>query len=88
MPSWRSYFGFSYLGQIEFGTYNAPLTLFTGFFCLILAPEFYQPLRDLGAYYHDRAAGIGAADAIVNFLESDYLTVHQNEKNNFFGKCG
>lgn len=74
------YFGFSYLGQIEFGTYNAPLTIFTGFFCLILAPEFYQPLRDLGAYYHDRAAGIGAADAIVDFLESDYLTVHQNEK--------
>ena len=74
------YFGFSYLGQIEFGTYNAPLTLFTGFFCLILAPEFYQPLRDLGAYYHDRAAGIGAADTIVDFLESDYLTVHQNEK--------
>ena len=74
------YFGFSYLGQIEFGTYNTPLTLFTGFFCLILAPEFYQPLRDLGAYYHDRAAGIGAADAIVDFLESDYLTVHQNEK--------
>ena len=74
------YFGFSYLGQIEFGTYNAQLTLFTGFFCLILAPEFYQPLRDLGAYYHDRASGIGAADAIVDFLESDYLTVHQNEK--------
>ncbi|MEX4662898.1 cysteine/glutathione ABC transporter permease/ATP-binding protein CydD [Haemophilus influenzae] len=74
------YFGFSYLGQIEFGTYNAPLTLFTGFFCLILAPEFYQPLRDLGTYYHDRAAGIGAADAIVDFLEADYLTVHQNEK--------
>ncbi|HHF4335962.1 TPA: cysteine/glutathione ABC transporter permease/ATP-binding protein CydD [Haemophilus influenzae] len=74
------YFGFSYLGQIEFGTYNAPLTLFTGFFCLILAPEFYQPLRDLGTYYHDRAAGIGAANAIVDFLEADYLTVHQNEK--------
>lgn len=74
------YFGFSYLGQIEFGTYNAPLTLFTGFFCLILAPEFYQPLRDLGTYYHDRAAGIGAADAIVDFLEEDFLTVHQNEK--------
>ena len=73
------YFGFSYLGQIEFGTYSTPLTLFTGFFCLILAPEFYQPLRDLGTYYHDRAAGIGAADAIVDFLEADYLTVHQSE---------
>ena len=74
------YFGFSYLGQVEFGTYNAPLTLFTGFFCLILAPEFYQPLRDLGTYYHDRAAGIGAADAIVDFLETDYLSVHQQDR--------
>lgn len=74
------YFGFSYLGEINFGSYNAPLTLFTGFFCLILAPEFYQPLRDLGTYYHDRAAGIGAADTIVDFLETDYLTVHQTEQ--------
>ena len=67
------YFGFSYLGQVEFGSYDTPITLFIGFFCLILAPEFYQPLRDLGTYYHDRAAGIGAADAIVDFLEEDYL---------------
>ena len=74
------YFGFSYLGQLDFGSYGAPLTLFSGFFCLILAPEFYQPLRDLGTYYHDRAAGIGAADAIVDFLEADYLTVRQSEK--------
>ncbi|OOF64583.1 cysteine/glutathione ABC transporter permease/ATP-binding protein CydD [Rodentibacter sp. Ppn85] len=74
------YFGFSYLGQIEFGTYSAPLTLFIGFFCLILAPEFYQPLRDLGTYYHDRAAGIGAADVIVDFLETDYLTTQQNKR--------
>ena len=74
------YFGFSYLGQVEFGTYGTTLTLFTGFFCLILAPEFYQPLRDLGTYYHDRAAGIGAADAIVDFLESDYLIAHQSNE--------
>lgn len=68
------YFGFTYLGQIEFGGYGMPVTLFIGFFCLILAPEFYQPLRDLGTYYHDRAAGIGAADAIVDFLQSEHLT--------------
>ena len=74
------YFGFSYLGQVEFGTYGTTLTLFTGFFCLILAPEFYQPLRDLGTYYHDRAAGIGAADAIVDFLEADYLIAHQSNE--------
>lgn len=66
------YFGFSYLGQIEFGQLGTGMTLFVGFFCLILAPEFYQPLRDLGTYYHDRAAGIGAADAIEEFLHADY----------------
>ena len=80
------YFGFSYLGQIEFGTYGTPITLFIGFFCLILAPEFYQPLRDLGTYYHDRAAGIGAADAIVDFLEADYLTAQGDKKAAFEGK--
>lgn len=74
------YFGFSYLGQIEFGTYGTKLSLFAGFFCLILAPEFYQPLRDLGTYYHDRAAGIGAADAIVDFLEQETLNI-QTENN-------
>lgn len=67
------YFGFSYLGQLSFGNYGVAVSLFVGFFCLILAPEFYQPLRDLGTYYHDRAAGIGAADSIVEFLENDFL---------------
>lgn len=72
------YFGFSYLGEINFGDYSTELTLFVGFFCLILAPEFYQPLRDLGTYYHDRAAGIGAADAIVEFLEKEHQSFSSN----------
>ncbi|VEI57385.1 ATP-binding/permease protein CydD [Pasteurella multocida] len=72
------YFGFSYLGEINFGEYSTELTLFVGFFCLILAPEFYQPLRDLGTYYHDRAAGIGAADAIVEFLEKEHKSFLSN----------
>ncbi|HHT7894397.1 TPA: heme ABC transporter permease/ATP-binding protein CydD [Pasteurella multocida] len=76
------YFGFSYLGELNFGTYDAPLTLFVGFFCLILAPEFYQPLRDLGTYYHDRAAGIGAADVIVDFLEANHTTPQSTAQQN------
>lgn len=78
------YFGFSYLGEMNFGTYNTALTLFVGFFCLLLAPEFYQPLRDLGTYYHDRAAGIGAADAIVDFLETEvsHSPTQANNKQN------
>ncbi|TCP93523.1 ATP-binding cassette subfamily C protein CydD [Cricetibacter osteomyelitidis] len=78
------YFGFSYLGQIEFGTYGTGITLFVGFFCLILAPEFYQPLRDLGTYYHDRAAAIGAADAIVDFLEQPTTTTIQSAQSEGF----
>ncbi|CDF99885.1 heme ABC transporter permease/ATP-binding protein CydD [Avibacterium paragallinarum] len=77
------YFGFNYLGELDFGSYGTPITLFIGFFCLILAPEFYQPLRDLGTYYHDRAAAIGAADAIVEFLEQPSLNAPENAPQDF-----
>lgn len=62
------YFGFSYLGEFHFGAYNSIVTLFAGFFALILAPEFFQPLRDLGTYYHAKAEAIAAADNIEAFL--------------------
>ncbi|MFC0308268.1 cysteine/glutathione ABC transporter permease/ATP-binding protein CydD [Gallibacterium trehalosifermentans] len=74
------YFGFSYLGQINFGGYATSVTLFSGFFCLILAPEFYQPLRDLGTYYHDKAAAVGAAETIEEFLTQDFLIAQQGEQ--------
>ncbi|MFV0574308.1 MAG: heme ABC transporter permease/ATP-binding protein CydD [Vibrio sp.] len=65
------YFGFSYIGELDFGYYGAGITLFTGLFVLILAPEFYQPLRDLGTFYHAKAQALGAAESLVEFLESD-----------------
>lgn len=64
------YFGFFYLGQFHFGTYNTSVTLFAGFLSLILAPEFYQPLRDLGSFYHAKAQAVGAADSLQTFLTS------------------
>ena len=65
------YFGFSYIGELNFGYYGAGVTLFAGLFILILAPEFYQPLRDLGTYYHAKQQAVGAAESIVDFLELD-----------------
>ena len=62
------YFGFSYLGELHFGSYGTGVTLFAGFLVLILAPEFFQPLRDLGSFYHAKAQATGAADALVTFL--------------------
>lgn len=75
------YFGFSYLGHLDFGYYGThahigpnaneglPFSLFVGLFILILAPEFYQPLRDMGTHYHAKAQAIGAAQALMTLLE-------------------
>ncbi|MDX1283211.1 heme ABC transporter permease/ATP-binding protein CydD [Shewanella colwelliana] len=62
------YFGFSFLDHLNFGHYGAGLTLFTGLFVLILAPEFYQPLRDMGTHYHAKAQAIGGAEALMALL--------------------
>lgn len=65
------YFGFSYLGDLNFGHYGVGVTLFAGFLVLILAPEFFQPLRDLGAFYHAKAQAVGAAESLVDFLQHE-----------------
>ena len=64
------YFGFSYLGELDFGHYDTGVTLAAGFLALILAPEFFQPLRDLGTFYHAKAQAVGAADSLKTFMET------------------
>lgn len=39
-------------------------------FILILAPEFYQPLRNLGASFHASAPGVAAAHEVFELLET------------------
>lgn len=62
------YFGFSYLGHISFIEH---VSLFVGLFVLLLAPDFYLPLRELGSFYHAKAQAIGAADTLQAFLDED-----------------
>lgn len=50
------YVGFSLLGSLKFGTYGTPLSIGEGIFLLMLAPAFFQPLRDVAAAWHDKAA--------------------------------
>jgi ATP-binding cassette subfamily C protein CydD len=52
------YVGFALLGEIPFGAWATPLTLSEGIFLLMLAPEFFQPLRDLAAAWHDKAGAL------------------------------
>jgi ATP-binding cassette subfamily C protein CydD len=74
------YFGFSYIGELNFGYYGTGVTLFAGLFILILAPEFYQPLRDLGTFYHAKQQAVGAAESIVEFLDLDVDQVKNGSK--------
>jgi ATP-binding cassette subfamily C protein CydD len=40
------------------------------FFLLLLAPEFYQPIRNLGTQYHASLNGVEAANRVYRFLET------------------
>jgi len=51
------YIGFSLLGTLDFGAWGTQLTLAQGLFILLLAPAFFEPLRELAAVWHDKAAG-------------------------------
>lgn len=74
------YFGFAFIGELNFGDYGLGVTLFAGLFILILAPEFYQPLRDLGTFYHAKQQAVGAAESIVEFLDTDVSAVRSGKK--------
>ena len=58
--------GFALLGEIAWGTWGAPLTPFSGIFLLLLAPDFFQPLRDLAAAWHDKSS----ADAVLDEMDT------------------
>jgi ATP-binding cassette subfamily C protein CydD len=64
------YLGMSHLGYFAFGTYGRPLSLADGLFILVLAPEFFLPLRELGAHYHSRAQALAAAERIRGLLDA------------------
>jgi ATP-binding cassette subfamily C protein CydD len=41
-----------------------------GLFVLLLAPEFYQPLRSMGSQFHARMDAIGAAEGLVELMHT------------------
>ncbi|MGW1223814.1 thiol reductant ABC exporter subunit CydD [Streptomyces sp. NPDC002530] len=49
---------------------HGELDLYTGLVVLILAPEAYLPLRQVGAQYHAAAEGLSAAEEIFAVLET------------------
>ncbi len=50
---------------------HGELDLYTGLVVLILAPEAYLPIRQVGAQYHAAAEGLSAAEEIFTVLETE-----------------
>ncbi|MEV7613165.1 thiol reductant ABC exporter subunit CydD [Streptomyces sp. NPDC089799] len=49
---------------------HGDLDLYTGLVILVLAPEAYLPLRQVGAQYHAAAEGLAAAEEIFEVLQT------------------
>ena len=63
------YIGFHLLGTLNFGAWGGKLSLGQAMFVLLLAPAFFEPLRDLSAVWHDRAAGEAALKTLQQMQE-------------------
>ena len=61
------YIGFKLLGVFPFAT-GETLTLAEGLTALILAPEFFSPIRKLSSLHHDRADAAAAAGMLSEWL--------------------
>lgn len=73
------YIGFHLLGFLNFGAWGEKLTLAEGLFILLLAPAFFEPLRELSAVWHDRAAGEAALGALGTLMQRDTTIVGEGK---------
>ena len=52
---------------------SGELTLMVGLFVLLLAPETYLPLRQVGAQFHASAEGVAASSGILDIIQEAQL---------------
>ena len=69
------YIGFHLLGTLQFGAWGDKLSLGQAMFVLLLAPAFFEPLRELSAVWHDRAAGEAALQTLKNMQSQSVAIV-------------
>ncbi|RTE87340.1 MULTISPECIES: thiol reductant ABC exporter subunit CydD [Gammaproteobacteria] len=75
------YVGFALLGFHSIGP-ASEMTWFSGLLLLMLAPEFFQPIREFANYYHDRAKALGAAADLITRVDFEPSTT-AGERENF-----
>lgn len=60
--------------SIGLRTVAGEMDLQTGLFLLILAPEVYLPMRQVGAHYHDSSEGVAAAERAFAEIDAPRVT--------------
>ena len=64
------YLGFGLIGILPWAKGEVPVPYFGALFILLLAPEFYVPLRQLGTDYHAKAQAEGAVQSLLPIIEA------------------
>ncbi|MCH8544689.1 MAG: thiol reductant ABC exporter subunit CydD [Alcanivorax sp.] len=70
------YVGMALLGFLTWGPAES-ITAVSALVILLLAPEYFSPLRQLGQHYHDRGAALAAMAGLAPLLESPAPPVEQ-----------
>ncbi|QUX95079.1 thiol reductant ABC exporter subunit CydD [Marinomonas sp. CT5] len=84
------YLGLGLLEVLPWQVGSSPVTLTQAMFLLLLAPEFYLPLRQLGNDYHAKQKAEAAATDLLAILDAPAHVVSSQEKQktaNRFGKA-
>ncbi|MCW4627838.1 thiol reductant ABC exporter subunit CydD [Marinomonas rhodophyticola] len=75
------YLGLGLLEVLPWQVGSSPVTLSQAMFLLLLAPEFYLPLRQLGNDYHAKQKAEAAATDLLEILDTPTPVVSLQEQN-------
>ena len=71
------YIGLSLIGYIELGP-SEQLSLLSGLFILLLAPDYFLALRQLAQHWHDRADALAAASDLRALLKRPVIVQNKH----------
>lgn len=74
------YLGFGLMGILPWHKGSVPVPYQQALFLLMLAPEFYAPLRQLGADYHVKAQAEGAVQSLLPILSTVNPQAHSSSQ--------
>lgn len=71
--------------EVGFRMVFGHVSLFTGLAVIMLAPEVFEPLRQVGAQFHASANGVAAAERAFEILETPIPSMDEDSENSVQG---